>query len=215
MLKFILSICLFLYSHIVFSQSIELRNAFITTSKFWSQKKYEKFFFFNEKAIQLSLIEFGSKHNSTATLLENKGRLLIKLKKFKEAQLEFEKVLKIRKNQKKINHLELADTLNYLSISLRMQKKFKKALQKHDEVLNIMSKIIATNPGKISDLSRRSAIYRARALHTKGDYYRKEGLNSDAEGNYIVASRIYITTLGQNSDELKEVLSILNIIRNE
>ena len=73
-----------------------------------------------------------------------------------------------------------------------------------------MAKVIANNPGQISELSRRSALYKARAMHTKGDFYKYYGKNEQARGNYITALKIYERTLGKNKQELEQVLRNLN-----
>ena len=70
---------------------------------------------------------------------------------------------------------DVAEALNYLALSLRKQNKLKEAITEHNKVLNIMSNVIANNPGQISELSRRSALYRARAYQTKGQLLITEG----------------------------------------
>ena len=70
-----------------------------------------------------------------------------------------------------------------------------------------MSNVIANNPGQISELSRRSALYRARAYQTKGQLLIKKGNYKEAEGNFKIAGRIFERTLGENKREL-EVLKI-------
>ena len=89
---------------------------------------------------------------------------------------------------------DVAEALNYLALSLRKQNKLKEAIIEHNKVLNIMSNIIANNPGQISELSRRSALYRARAYQTKGQLLITEGNYSEAEGNFNIAEKIFERT---------------------
>ena len=65
-----------------------------------------------------------------------------------------------------------------------------------------MGNVIANNPGQISELTRRSALYRARAYQTKGQILLKENKVEDAKGNFRIAIRIFERTLGKNKKEL-------------
>ena len=153
--------------------------------------------------MKLSLKEFGLTHLTTATLLENKGRLLLELNEYKDAEMQFREVLVIRKSLIDNYNPDVAEALNYLALSLRKQNKLKEAITEHNKVLNIMSNVIANNPGQISELSRRSALYRARAYQTKGQLLITEGNYSEAEGNFNIAEKIFERTLGNNKKELE------------
>ena len=50
---------------------------------------------------------------------------------------------------------DIAEVLNYLALSLRKQNKLKEAIIEHNKVLNIMSNVIANNPGQISELEQK------------------------------------------------------------
>ena len=191
----------------LFSQSVELKKEYLQTNKYFKQKNYNKAFLSNEKALVLSLKEFGVIHLTTATLLENKGRLLLELNHYTEAEKQFREVLEIRNNLIDGYNPDIAEAYNYLALSLRKQNKLKDAITEHNKVLNIMSNIIANNPGQISELSRRSALYRARAYQTKGQLLVREGNYIEAEGNFNIAAKIFERTLGNNKKEL-EILNL-------
>ncbi len=202
-MRFILFSLLALYNYCLFSQSIDLKKEYRLTNKYFKEKKYNKAFLSNEKALVLALNEFGASHLTTATLLENKGRLLLELNKFKEAEIEFRGVFNIRNKLIDGYNPDIAEVLNYLALSLRKQNKLKEAIIEHNKVLNIMSNVIANNPGQISELSRRSALYRARAYQTKGQLLVTEGNYLEAEGNFNIAGKIFERTLGKNKKELE------------
>jgi tetratricopeptide (TPR) repeat protein len=191
------------YNFYLFSQSTELKKEYKQTNKYFKLKKFNKAYLSNEKALALSLEEFGLEHLTTATLLENKGRLLLELNKYKDAEKQFREVLDIRDRLIDGYNPDVAEALNYLALSLRKQNKLKEAIIEHNKVLNIMSNIIANNPGQISELSRRSALYRARAYQTKGQLLIKEGNYIEAEGNFNIAGKIFERTLGKNKKELE------------
>ena len=164
------------YNFYLYSQSTDLKKEYKLTNKYFKEKKFNEALSSNEKALKLSLKEFGLTHLTTATLLENKGRLLLELNEYKDAEMQFREVLVIRKSLIDNYNPDVAEALNYLALSLRKQNKLKEAITEHNKVLNIMSNVIANNPGQISELSRRSALYRARAYQTKGTvtYYRRK-----------------------------------------
>ena len=149
----------------------------------------------NDKALQLSNIEFGEKHLTTATLLENKGRLLLELEEFYKAELIFRDVYKIREELIHKNHPDIAEALNYLALSLRFQNKLDDAIFVHNQVLTMMASVIANNPGQISELTRSSALYRARAYETKGIQLIKQNKLEEAKGNFRIAIKIFDRTL--------------------
>ena len=195
------------------SQSLELKNEFKVTKRLFKDKKFHDALISNDKALQLSNIEFGEKHLTTATLLENKGRLLLELEEFYKAELIFRDVYKIREELINKNHPDIAEALNYLALSLRFQNKLDDAILAHNKVLTMMASVIANNPGQISELTRSSALYRARAYETKGIQLIKQNKIEEARGNFRIAIKIFDRTLGKDKRELillKDKLNNLN-----
>ena len=195
------------------SQSLELKNEFKVTKRLFKEKKFHDALISNDKALQLSNIEFGEKHLTTATLLENKGRLLLELDEFYKAELIFRDVHEIREELINKNHPDIAEALNYLALSLRFQNKLDDAILVHNKVLNMMASVIANNPGQISELTRSSALYRARAYETKGIQLIKQNKLEEAKGNFRIAIKIFERTLGKDKRELiflKDKLNNLN-----
>ena len=195
------------------SQSLELKNEFKVTKRLFKEKKFHDALISNDKALQLSNIEFGEKHLTTATLLENKGRLLLELGEFYKAELIFRDVHEIREELINKNHPDIAEALNYLALSLRFQNKLDDAILVHNKVLNMMASVIANNPGQISELTRSSALYRARAYETKGIQLIKQNKLEEAKGNFRIAIKIFDRTLGKDKRELillKDKLNNLN-----
>jgi len=195
------------------SQSLELKNEFKVTKRLFKDKKFHDALMSNDKALQLSNIEFGEKHLTTATLLENKGRLLLELEEFYKSELIFRNVHKIREELINKNHPDIAEALNYLALSLRFQNKLDDAISVHNQVLTMMASVIANNPGQISELTRSSALYRARAYETKGIQLIKQNKLEEAKGNFRIAIKIFDRTLGKDKRELillKDKLNNLN-----
>ena len=192
------------------SQSLELKNEFKVTKRLFKDKKFHDALISNDKALQLSNIEFGEKHLTTATLLENKGRLLLELEQFYKAELIFIEVHKIREELIKKNHPDIAEALNYLALSLRFQNKLDDAIIVHNKVLTMMASVIANNPGQISELTRSSALYRARAYETKGIQLIKQNKLEEAKGNFRIAIKIFDRTLGKDKRELILLKNKLN-----
>ena len=195
------------------SQSLELKNEFKVTKRLFKEKKFYDALISNDKALQLSNIEFGEKHLTTATLLENKGRLLLELDEFYKAELIFRDVHEIREELINKNHPDIAEALNYLALSLRFQNKLDDAILVHNKVLSMMASVIANNPGQISELTRSSALYRARAYETKGIQLIKQNKLEEAKGNFRIAIKIFDRTLGKDKRELillKDKLNNLN-----
>ena len=88
-LKIILFLISILTSNFLNSQSLELKKEFTITKKLYKENRFNDALKSNEKAIILSHKEFGKEHLTTATLLENKGRLLLELNKFNKAETVF------------------------------------------------------------------------------------------------------------------------------
>ena len=206
-IKLLFIILTILYNFYLHSQSIELKEKYKLTNKYFKEKKYKEAIYSNENALQLSINEFGKNHLTTATLYENKGRLLLELNNFSEAEAQFRKVLEIRNILLEDYNPDVAEALDYLALSLRKQNKLNEAISEHNKVLNIMGNIIANNPGQISELSRRSALYRARAYQTKGQLLIREGNYDDAKGNFKIAKKIFERTLGKNKKELDNIIT--------
>ena len=76
-MRLLLITLLIFYNFNLISQSIELKNEYKQTNKYFKDKKFNQAFLSNERALALSVKEFGLNHLTTATLLENKGRLLL------------------------------------------------------------------------------------------------------------------------------------------
>ena len=211
--KLLLLLILGFTSAFLNSQSLELKNEFKVTKRLFKEKKFHDALISNDKALQLSNIEFGEKHLTTATLLENKGRLLLELDEFYKAELIFRDVHEIREELINKNHPDIAEALNYLALSLRFQNKLGDAILVHNKVLNMMASVIANNPGQISELTRSSALYRARAYETKGIQLIKQNKLEEAKGNFRIAIKIFERTLGKDKRELiflKDKLNNLN-----
>ncbi|MBF95702.1 MAG: hypothetical protein CFH34_01514 [Alphaproteobacteria bacterium MarineAlpha9_Bin4] len=202
-MKYILILLFSLNISNAFSQSLELKKEYRLANKYFKERNYIKALSSNEKALALAVKEFGKNHLTTATLYENKGRLLLELTNYSLAEIELRKVVEIREELIKDYNPDIAEAYNYLALSLRKQNKLNEAIIEHNKVLKIMSNIIANNPGQISELSRRSALYRARAYHTKGQLLIKQGNFKEAEGNFKIASKIFERTLGKNKKELE------------
>ena len=202
-MRLFLLFILYFINFFLLSQSIELKNEYKLTNKYFKEKNFDQALLSNERALFLSFKEFGSSHLTTATLLENKGRLLLELNKYQKAEIQFREVLSIRNKLIDGYNPDIAEVLNYLALSLRKQNKLKDAMIEHNKVLNIMGNIIANNPGQISELSRRSALYRARAYQTKGQLLISEGSYLEASGNFKIAGKIFERTLGNNKKELE------------
>ena len=211
--KLLLLLILSFTSAFLNSQSLELKNEFKVTKRLFKEKKFHDALISNDKALQLSNIEFGEKHLTTATLLENKGRLLLELDEFYKAELIFRDVHEIREELINKNHPDIAEALNYLALSLRFQNKLDDAILVHNQVLTMMASVIANNPGQISELTRSSALYRARAYETKGIQLIKQNKLEEAKGNFRIAIKIFERTLGKDKRELiflKDKLNNLN-----
>ena len=213
--KLLLLLMLTLTSAFLNSQSLELKNEFKVTKRLFKDKKFHDALISNDKALQLSNIEFGEKHLTTATLLENKGRLLLELDDFYKAELIFRDVHEIREELINKNHPDIAEALNYLALSLRFQNKLDDAILVHNKVLTMMASVIANNPGQISELTRSSALYRARAYETNGIQLIKQNKLEEAKGNFRIAIKIFDRTLGKDKRELILLKDKLNNLNEE
>ena len=202
-MRLFLLFLLYFLNFFLHSQSVELKKEYKLTNKHFKEKNFDQALLSNERALFLSIKEFGTSHLTTATLIENKGRLLLALNKYQKAEIQFREVLSIRYKLIDGYNPDIAEALNYLALSLRKQNKLEEAIIEHNKVLNIMGNIIANNQGQISELSRRSALYRARAYQTKGQLLIFEGSYLEAAGNFKIAVKIFERTLGNNKKELE------------
>ena len=197
----------FLINFNLFGQSIELKKYFSETSKHYKNKNFNKASLSADKAIKLSLIEFGEEHSITATLLENKGRIYTMQNNHLDAEKLFFKVVAIRKKILDKKNPDYAESLDHLARSIRAQGRLKEATVIHNEVLSIMTYVIANNPHAISNLTRLASLYRARALHTKAYLLTEKKSYKESYGFYNSASVIYERALGKNKKELLELLN--------
>ena len=79
----------------------------------------------------------------------------------------------------------------------------------------MMASVKANNPGQISELTRSSALYRARAYETKGIQLIKQNKLEEAKGNFRIAIKIFERTLGKDKRELIFLKDKLNNINEE
>ena len=140
---------------------------------------------------------------------------MLELESINKAEYYFREVVKIRKKLINKNDPDTADALNYLALTLRKQNRLEDAIQVHNEVLTMMGNIIATNPGQISELSRRSALYRARAYQTKGQELLYKNKIEEAKGNFRIAIKIFERTLGKNKEELNYLNNMMKNINKQ
>ena len=184
------------------SQSLKLKNEFKVTKRLFKERKFHDAFIPNDKALQLSNIELGDTHRTSAALLENKGLLLLELIKFYKTELIFRDVYNIREEPINKNHPDKVETLNYLALSSRCQNKLDDVMSAHNQVLTMMASVIANNLGQTSELTRRLALYRAKAYEIKGLQLIKQNKLEEAKGNFRIAIKIFDRTLGKTKGTL-------------
>ena len=119
---FFLSFLLF-NNKLLFSQSNELREEYIQTYKSFEEQNFRKALESNSRALELSIKEFSKLNLTTATLHENKAILLIELQDYRKAEVIFREVVETRTKLIENYTPELAETLDYLVLSLRKQNK--------------------------------------------------------------------------------------------
>ena len=117
-LFFLLSNC-----KLLFSQSKELREEYRQTNKYFKEQNFSKALESNNRALELSIKEFSKLNLTTATLHENKAILLIELQDYRKAEVIFREVVETRTKLIENYTPELAETLDYLVLSLRKQNK--------------------------------------------------------------------------------------------
>jgi tetratricopeptide (TPR) repeat protein len=117
-MKLIIIFLFLIYNFNLLSQSIELKKEYKLTNKYYKEKNYSEALQSNQKALNLSIEEFGKNHLTTATLFENKGRLLLELSKYGLAEIEFRNVVGIREKLITDYNPDMAEAYNYLALSL-------------------------------------------------------------------------------------------------
>ena len=88
----------YLICKLLFSQSNELREEYNKPTNTSKNKIFSKALESNNRALELSIKEFGKLHLTTATLYENKARLLMELQDYEKAEIILEMWLKLEIN---------------------------------------------------------------------------------------------------------------------
>ena len=89
-MRLLLITLLTFYNFYLLSQSIELKNEYKQTNKYFKDKNFNQAFLSNERALALSVKEFGLNHLTTATLLENKEDCFWNLKNINKQKFSLE-----------------------------------------------------------------------------------------------------------------------------
>jgi len=206
-IKIILSILIlsFNLTTLSYSQSNELREFFKNSKSAYKSGNLIKAMHFTSKAIELSKKDFGIEHFYTATLIANLGLIQFEKALYEESKLSFIKALTIRKKVLETDHDDIAETLNYIALANRKLFNYNKALEYHNEALLIMSRSITkSNPHAINERTRKGALYKASAMHTKALIEIKNDNIFEAIGLLKTASRIFLHSLGKDKTELIE-----------
>ena len=204
-----------LYSISSYGQSTELRDAFIATSKAFKSKNYEIAEKAANEAIKLSKKEFGLMHATTATLMENRGRIYLLTRKFDLAENNFRESLNIRNEVLDPGDTEIAEVLDYLAQSIRNQNRPTEALEIHNRALLIMSNAIARDPHAISLLTRKAALIRAQALHSRAKSLHSNGSVEESLGYYRNSLKIFEGIHKNNHIDIDYILSDYSVALNE
>ena len=72
-----------------------------------------------KEAIKFSKNDFGINHYYTATLIENLGIIQYELSMYEDAKDSFVEVLNIRKTSLNEDHIDIAESLNYIALTNR------------------------------------------------------------------------------------------------
>ena len=204
-----------LYSISSYGQSTELRDAFIKTSKAFKSKDYNAAELAANEAIKLAVKEFGLLHATTATLLENKGRIYLLTEKFNKAEKNFRESLNIRLEVLDPGDTEIAEVLDYLAQSVRNQNRPSEALEIHNKALLIMSNAIARDPHAISLLTRKAALIRAQALYSRAKSLHTNGKIEESLGYYRNSIKIFEGVHKKNHRDIEYILSDYSVALNE
>ena len=193
------------FNTISYSQSIELRETFKSSKSAYKAGNLIEAMEFTSEAIKLSEKDFGLEHFYTATLIANLGLIQYEKALYKDSKISFKKALTIRKKVLKTDHEDIAETLNYIALTNRKLSKYNKALEYHNDALLIMSRSITkSNPHAINEKTRKGALYKASAMHTKALIEIKNNNIIEAIGLLKTASRIFLHSLGKDKTELME-----------
>jgi len=188
-----------------YAQSIELREAFKKSKSAYKSGNLEEAMKFTSEAIKLSNKDFGIEHFYTATLIANLGLIQYEKTLYEDSNISFKKALTIRKKVLKTDHEDIAETLNYIALTNRKLSKYNKALEYHNDALLIMSRSITkSNPHAINEKTRKGALYKASAMHTKALIEIDNNNIIEAIGLLKTASRIFLHSLGKDKTELME-----------
>ena len=201
----ILLLFIFLNINIVFSQSTELRESLKNTKTFYKEGKLNEAVSAALIAIEFSKKDFGKEHYYTATLIENLGIIQYELLLYEDAKKSFMEVLNIRKITLNQDHIDIAESLNYIALTNRKLLQYNEAINYHNEALLVMSRSITkSNPHAMNEKTRKGAIFKASALHTKALIEIKNKNISDALGLLKTSSKIFYNTLGKDKSQLIE-----------
>jgi len=193
-----------------YAQSTELKEAFKNTKEAYKIGKLDKALSYAKNAIYISEKEFGLKNEITATLIENLGEIEMGMEQYKDAEKSFRISTSIRKEILEADNPEIAESTSSIAVSLRKQLFFLEAMKYHKEALLIMSRAITkSNPHAINENTRKAALYRARAMHTKALIEIKNDHYESAIGYLKTSSILFTSTLGRNKLELKETYSLM------
>ena len=193
-----------------YAQSTELKEAFKNTKEAYKVGKLDKALSYAKNAIYISKKEFGLKNEITATLIENLGEIEMGMEQYKDAEKSFRISTSIRKEILEADNPEIAESTSSIAVSLRKQFFFLEAMKYHKEALLIMSRAITkSNPHAINENTRKAALYRARAMHTKALIEIKNNHYESAIGYLKTSSILFTSTLGRNKLELKETYSLM------
>jgi hypothetical protein len=193
-----------------YAQSTELKEAFKNTKEAYKAGKLDKALNYAKNAIYISEKEFGFKNEITATLINNLGEIEMDMEQYKHAEKSFRTSTSIRKEILEADDPEIAESTSSIAVSLRKQLFFLEAMKYHKEALLIMSRAITkNNPHAINENTRKAALYRARAMHTKALIEIKNNHYGSAIGYLKTSSILFTSTLGRNKLELKETYSLM------
>ena len=193
-----------------YAQSTELKEAFTDTKEAYKVGKLDKALSFAKNAISISEKEFGLKHEITATLIENLGEIEMDMELYKDAEKSFRTSTSIRKEILEADDPAIAASTSSIAVSLRKQFFFLEAMKYHKEALLIMSRAITkSNPHAINENTRKAALYRARAMHTKALIEIKNTHYESAIGYLKTSSILFTSTLGRNKLELKDAYKLM------
>ena len=195
----------FLNINLIFSQSLELRESVKNTKTLYKEGKLNDAVKPALRAIQYSYNDFGKDHYYTATLIENLGIIQYELLMYEDAKKSFMEVLEIRKIALDPDHTDIAEALNYIALTNRKLHQYDTSIYYHNEALLVMSRSLTkSNPHAMNEKSRKGAIFKACALHTKALVEIKNKNLDDAVGLLKASSKIFYNTLGKDKSQLIE-----------